>query len=691
MLTKADEILLGRIREMWTKGQAALKKEKAYADMASVIGYVEGRDQVPERSKSISQTYDNRVRKIMTDMVSAFTEVRPIWNFQTRNPRYASQADILSKLARSWWKNSHAEKRLQSVITYAFAGGSGYCAVRWNPHLPGGGDIELKPVDPRDVVPITPQHVDSVQEWEGLIVRERVPIEVLKQRYPNKAHLIGQTKSRWGGETGGVTGRAREMFTPAWRMLFREASPTSSLGTDDGCTDLYRVYMRDYSENTGASPVMMGTPPYEYEVYPVGSTFPPGHRRAGQKVSSEFSRLYPRGRVLLCTPDTMLDDLPNPYWHGLYPIVRFTLVPLPWSHLGASVGADLLPLQNALNEGLRGLEDGIAQWIRRPIIADKNAVPRAELDALDPRRSGLKLRVNATMGEGVKFLDGPQFPEWYMETLEYFKNEMDDLSGVRGLQQLAALKQMPAADTLEKYMDAMSPSLKVMAHSIEISLAEVAYQFMVNVFQYYDAPRRMQMLGPDGVSLEDFDYDPNELTPSMMPADEGYIEDYDATQTTRQERAQTHYQNFTFEVAPGSLLNVSHTGHKMMILQATRMNLCDPWTFWKSLDIAGAGEPPAETIPERMIAARKLGLQPGPLPEQIQMQLMAQMLQFQMMQAQATGGAPPGGGGAAPPVPEAPPTTGTGAQGGRPPSGNQPPTMTMRDGGTRPVISESGR
>jgi len=697
---ESEKVLLGKAQQIWNSGLSVLRKERAFTEMSNVMAMVDG-DQVPVRSKALSQLTDNRIRKIMLDMVSAFTDVRPIWDYQTFNAEFKEQGTILSKLARAWWKNAYVDRRLQGILSYAFTGGSGYGLLQWNPYLPGGGDIELTPIDPRDVAPITPSYSsDSIQDWEGVMVRERVSIEELKQRYPHKAYVIGKTKS-WGGQAD-KTHRRGEIFTPAWEMLFKSPS-APSLTDDDGNCDLYRIYIKDYTLNTGDKPVKMGKPgtSWEYEVFPFGSTYPPGHKLEGKTVTSEEARLYPRGRVILCTPDALLEDVPNPYWHGQFPLIRFTFVPTPWSILGASVGADLVSLQNGLNEGLRGLEDGIGQWVRRGIIADKNAIPKHELEAIDPRRSGMKMRINATMGEGVKIVEGPMFPPWMLETLRYYKDEMDELSGVRGLQQLAQLKQMPSADTMEKFMDAMSPLLKVMARSIEVSLSEVAYQFMVNVFQYYDLSRRVQVLGPDGVSLEDFDYDPLNLVPATKEGMPDYKPEYDADKTTRLERAQLHHRNFTFNVAPNSFLNVSHMGHKMMVLQGTRMNLVDPWTFWEALDFSNVGPPPAQTIPERLVAARKMGLMPGPTPEMVamQQQMMAMQMQMQMAMMQGgggppgAGGPPGGGGGMLPPGMPPPPVSGVGSQGGRPPSGQQPPQFVQKGGpgGPRVVTSESGR
>lgn len=124
----------------------------------------------------------------------------------------------------------------------------------------------------------------------------------------------------------------------------------------------------------------------------------------------------------------------------------------------------------------------------------------------------------------------------------------------------------------------------------------------------------------------------------------------------------------------------------MLILQMFREQIMDPWSLWEAMDVANTGPVPAETVPERIVAARKIGLMEGPTPEMVQMQqqLQTMQLQLQLMQMQAMaagmGGAPPEGG----PPPEIP-----GKGPGRPPSGQEPPQLIQKGGS--PVVSESGR
>ena len=679
--------LHGKVKD----GLTALRRERGYNDFSKVQTFLEKGD-LPYKTRAISRTSDNRLRKIAFETVGALTDVRPIWNYETFDQKYDTQSQILNKLARGWWRSSMADRALQNTLMYSLCGGSGYGYLHWNEMLPGGGDFELIPIDPRDVIPIGPVYTDSIQDWQGVIIRQRQNVETIRMMYPLKAGTLGRGISSWIDNVSGSSNERSGVLTTVWDMLAKNTSRNPATLTDQ--SDLYTIFLKDPGAfNTSADPILMGDPDHNWS-YVVPSL-------ASGKPEQECL-LYPRGRMIVCTTDTICEDTPNPYWHGKFPLIRFTLEPLPWSLLGIPMLAEMLPLQHALNEGVRGLEDGMAQWIQPGLIGDRSAIAKPVFDSIDARRPGMKAYVNQNVGgEGFKKLEGPQFPPWYMNMLTYYKDEIDELSGVRGLQQMRSLKQMPSSDTLEKYMDAMSPMLRVRARMMEVALGELAELLKVGFFQYYDKARRMQILGTDGLSLEDYDYDPN----SMVPADP-------ELGNTRMERAQRHHKNFKFSVAPNTFLNISHTEQRMVLLQLFRANALDPWSLWKAMDIPDTGEMPAETVPDRMVAARRMGLIQGPPPEvvqtqnqmqyaQLMMQLVQLMQQLQQMGIQLPGmppmpgmappGAPPGAPGGAPPQQGAPSNNGVGPQGGRPPQGGQPPQMVNKPNEGRAVTSESGR
>lgn len=679
-----EDALLAWLKIKYGEGYTVLRKERAWELCPQAINYIDGKQTVLG-GKALSKISDNRIRKLALETAAVMTDVRPIWNYETQSDEFQKQGDTLNKLARAWWRGNRVDKRLVSILLYALAGGSGYGLLTWNSKLAGGqGDLELIPFDPRDVVPVDPVYSDSIQDWRGVILRQRFPVESVKRMFPSRSSQVFGKETSWGPVPQGPKSNTMgPIVSPQWDVLEGRRTFTDAPGID-----VMRAYLRDDSLNLTDNPITLGEGDWAYTVYPMGSPLPDG-----RLATKDDARLYPRGRLVIFTPECILRDIPNPHWHGLFPVIRFTLDSLPWTLLGASVIGDLIPMQDSLNEALRGADDGLMQWIRRSVAADKRAMPRSALDAIDTRRSGVKFNYNPAAGEPFKLLDGPapQVFDIYNTHIEFLRKEIEDTGGLAGVTQLAQMGQMPSADTLERYLEALSPILRLRSRNMEIALSELAEMLKVGFFQWYTVPRRVELLGKDGLTREDFDYDPGTMVPG--PTEE---QKAGGAAPSRMERALEHHKLFTFQVAPNSWLNVSHAQQKMFYLQLFRANMLDPWTIWDQFDVTDAGPMPAETVPERITEARKLGLMPGPPPEMVQMQLALQMLQLQQ-QIQAMQ-APPPPPGAAPPGPAGPPPPGGPAgpkvpapnsQGGRPPSGQQPPHFETRDGGTRPIVAES--
>lgn len=668
-----ERVALSKLEQYIKDGLGVVRKEDAYKKAGECADYIRGA-QEPLRARALSKTHDNRLRLNAYQIASALTDVRPIWNYDTYREELKKQADIYSKLAKSWWTCRGNDKPLLSGILGAECGGSVYFLQQWNPDLPGGGDLELIAIDARDVVPIGPVYSDSIQDWQGVIVRQPVSAQDLINKFPTKRQqILSSTGSWFGNNDGGKRKPGGGVFSTAVSYLFREKDPVVST---QGTIDLYKVYFKDYSLNTSDQPKEMGEEGSRYIVKP-------------------GERLYPRGRCILAVQNGILHDFANHFWHGLFPLTRLTLLPLPETLLGLSVVADVIPLQKALNEWLRGTEDGVNQWIQRSMIADTNAISDTKLKAINTRASGQQIRVNSVAGRGFEVIPGPTFPSFWMDWGGFLRNEIDEAMGVKGLQAvLAQAKQIPSKDSLDAIQDSLSPLLKIMARSVETSLGEIAYQFRYNVDQFYTTRRRFQILGPDGISKEDYDFDPGNMIPSSEPGN------------STMERALSYGKNFSFQVARNTMLNVAHSTQRLMNLQLFRANALDLWTTLQSMDLPNVGKPPVEDIIGRLIAARKLGLQPGPPPELVEAQqalaqaqaetaLRALAMQAQGMQGGGgmpppPGGAPPGPPGPPMPPPQgAPPTSGVGPQGGRPPSAQVAPHFEAKDGGQRTVVSES--
>jgi hypothetical protein len=333
---------------------------------------------------------------------------------------------------------------------------------------------------------------------------------------------------------------------------------------------------------------------------------------------------------------------------------------------------DLMPLQDALNSLLNGFVDHVEQQLRPALIADKKSVADSVWARLDTRRPGMKIKTNMSAGKGVEFRGPEPLPSYSFEVMKFIASEMDYQAGTANLVALTQLQQMPGEDTIERMMEALTPTLRLKGRLLEFFLRDVGDMVKASFFQFYNMPRRVAMLGESGIAFEDFDFDPGTLVPAASQGDEDYAPDLDKSKP-RSERAQWFHKQFTFTITPNSLLAISQISRKLMYMQLRQQMLVDRWTLYDVLEVPNGGTPPggAETITDRLVA------------EMSMMATVQAAVQGQQMQAMAAAGIMP--------PPEGSPAGGP-SNAGRPPTFDKSPQLEQKiDGGVpRQTISSSG-
>lgn len=617
-LEKGDLRVLGWLKEWVQEGDLINRSDPSYENIGRAQQYIVGEQLSTEqrRLKYLPQITINESRKAMQAHVSAITDLKPVVGWRT-NPEYRVQADLLNQYLLAEWITTMMDLDLGDCVKYSLAGGTGDLAVDWDPHAPLGGAHQLSARDARDTLPLRPSYGRSVQLWEGLCLREEHTVNVLRGMYPTKAHLFKPSSET---SLGTIIGR----FRTGLSRLLSPADPLDQIGTGSaqsarrrnrGTLILYRAYFRDRTRNLTSKVIPMGTPGanWAYLVKP------------GEP-------LYPRGRLLVTTDDAIVYDGPNTYWHGLYPLCRLRLWSVPWQFLGIPLFNDLLPVQDALNDTVHDIRLGIRQWVDPDITYNRNAVSEATMRLMDPRRPGKRVKVMPGFGEPWKKEEGPN-PQVLQLAVQLWKDltqKFADLAGTANLSALLQLRQVPSADTIQKYYEALTPEIRSEARAVEAFLRDLSEMVKVNYFQFLSTAKRVQILGGGGVTLNDFDFDPGQLVPALKPGAPGYTPELDADNTTRDQRAQFFHKQFIFVVAPNSVLAIDATEKKMMRVQLARQGYYDFWSLHETLETPNVGAPPAIPLPP---------LEPPP-PEAMQ-GLLQQMTQPGVIQGMAAGMAPP--------------------------------------------------
>ncbi len=574
--------VLGWMREAIQEGSKINRNDPSYDQIEAIMTYISGQQRRdPNKSPLyLPNVQINQARKAAITHVSALTDVRPTYAYDTKNDAFKPHAQLLNSLVMAWWLQQSVDLELGVAIIYAWAAGNGDVEVLFDPDLPGGGDLVFHARDPRDTLPIRPSPGSrSVQDWEGLILQDAFSPNVLRAMYPQSAHLLIPKSD---GVLSKVVGRFR---TALARLVSPAADTLSGLSTVQQnqpglpTLDLYRAFLKDASINTSDRSILMGKPGANWS-YTVAPNEP----------------LYPRGRLIVSTEGVLLYDGPNPYWHGQFPLARLKFFSLPWQFLGMPVYSDVIPLQDAINDTVNDILMTLKQWTHRGSVYDRNAVPRNFMKRFDPRKPNWKTEVNAVAGEGFKLVDGPDLPSWTMNFLELLFQKHDEMTGSPNLSILMQLGQMPGADTIETYHKAMTPELKHEARQIEAFLRQIADMQKCNLFQFYTPEKRKMLLGDQGVTLADLDLDPGNLIPAMAQGDKGYVPQLDASQPL-EARAQFFMRLFTFYVRPNTLLGMFTDAEKLKNFQLARMGYLDFWTFMEMMEVANVGTPPPTPLP----------------------------------------------------------------------------------------------
>lgn len=575
------------LREALEEGIRINRLDPAFAKLDDTIAYIQGRQPATAAEKAgyLPNIILNQLKKAIKAHASALTDVRPLFAWRTMNPRYAEDAHVLNQYAVMWWVNTNADRVLSDAIKYSLAGGSGDLLLQWDQNFLGG-ESRMIAQDPRDTIPFRPERVGSLADWEGVTLREPHSVNRLRRIYPDRVGLIKEDTGRLplaagrfysatnperGGPTytlDGLTGgnplRRRERYSD-----LRDGYPE--------CT-LYRTYVHDPQVHLGKEVRIMGKPHTNWS-YPV---------EPGQK-------LYPRGRLVLWTEHGIIYDGPNPYWSGVPPVGRLKLDPWPWLFGGMGLMNDLRGNQDAINYLVNDLLILLSQHVNRGAHFDKS-VPEGVFHRWDPRRPNWKVRKPNAFSKGIELTEVPQAPPWALPLLQLMFNKFEELSGTANLASFMQLRQMPGAETIEKYLNALTPEIRDEGRQVEVCLRDVAMMVKSNLFQFVSKERRYSLLGDAGMVVQDLDWDPDTMIPAMSPQDDGYVPDLDKSRS-RDDRARFYLNQFAFYAQPGSMLNYTSTERKMLYTQLARQGYMDVWTLGETLEVPNMGTPPPMQLP----------------------------------------------------------------------------------------------
>ena len=485
----------------------------------------------PGGARRLSQTRINAVAKTAEDITAMLTDTRYFWNYTTKNPKYQKQMDNANAEAEQWYIDNNIDLRIGDVIRYYTFAGTGVLHHYYSRRL---NDLMVEAEDPRNVYPIEPLSYHTFQDCKGVIVRRARTPDWVKEEFGKnvKPDMGGSPSGFFGwiqrniiegpGERGGPLSKASKADNAI------PATPTVFVNT---------LYLKDARVNKTNKVVKMG--PWE-EVEENGSVPPanpldglpaPGgnlvvmpHPKVKKwKPQTPWSYevppgapLYPFNRLIVWGGGTLLHDGPCPYWHSMFPLIKFTLNPWPKAWFGKAPLWDCLPLEESINKKLRVVDDHCEQVAQPGIIADRN-VSKAEVQKADTRAAGMKIRTNMASGKGIQVVNPPPLEPILFESINWSLDQMQKASGTADPSAMAALAQVPSDDTIDTIMKALTPGVRLRSRILEGCYKSLAKMHLYGMMEFGSLAKRVAMLGPTAATREDFDYDPGTQIPDDVP------------------------------------------------------------------------------------------------------------------------------------------------------------------------------
>jgi len=663
-------------------------------------------------SDSLSKVKVNLEKRLIRDIVSTMSNLRPFWQYSNDNPQLDHQAEVLNKLALSWYQTTCADRQIKKWCQYAILGG-GYIGPSWESDFwtRGRGDIVLKVYSPLDVLPTQVPTDGNIQKAYIVTLREAVPINLARTVFPTMAHKIVPDRQAPAGITKGLN-KISNFLSPVLNRFSANRRDQQAQEAIFPTVDIYQSYIMDMSINEGSEPVLMGEPGtfWHYSVPGLNTDLPAGVDNIGRpltrKATPEDSRIYPLRRLITWCSSAILRDDTSFWWHGRVPAVKLVFDDWPWEFLGYSATQDLHSIQESNDSLRRAMTDSANARLRPTTMHDDRTISKSLMDSLDLRVPGQSVGVDMTVSDRpVKPVLEPQYydvPNWIPNMIASNEELMKYISGVNDFTALAKARQIPSSDTIEKILEMAGPMVTDISRNIEAALGGVGSlgeMIKCMFFQFYTAPRRLQVLGKNGLTEQDVDYHPGNLIPSHNPDEDPKN---GPSRYSQIERARMYMDSFYFKMTPNSIHQITQMSRKLLYIQIQKAGVpIDPWTMAEVMDIPNFGHPPegTNTVFERWVAWERLK---GDLTARIQAQtqqiLQAEQMQMMIKQALLQSGIPAGA--EPPPSPPGPPPQGglpqpsfSPALGqnppGRPPEFTGTPRIVQKDSGTRSTITGS--
>ena len=600
---------LSWIRRFLETSQKNLEASANYKRLCRAVDALYNGTEETSPSGRISNTSFNRTKRQTQKLVATLSDISPAWNYDTNDKSLDDPAVLLTKLFEALWQhpNTRTRKSLIELFQYASTG-EGYLSPVWETdyytHLNGEIGFKLKPYALDSVYHTQISQDKDLQRCYAVGILNETPLSQAAMLYPEHIEFLHTSAKpvsffkRLGKKI--TTALAGSVAIAAAEEDRQRYYGNGSGGYDsqmqslqeDQAIEIYDIYLQDCSINRSKSRVKMGregTSEY-YEVPYLGEPLPTGANNVDgspitRPANANEALLYPYRRRIICTRDHIIYDGPSPWLHGKVPLVRFAPDDWPWDEVASPLALESHGLNTMVESLFRGMHDKVNLALDPPLKMP-TTMSKKTAESLNMRKPGERVHVDPFDSTKVEPIHPPQLltlDPAIIAAIQETERESDFIVGEADMRSLAQAAQVPSAETVDRFLQNISPLATMISRNIEDSLLRIGDMTKFLLLQYATADLRLRIFGRDGLLCEDFDWKPGTMVPVSQKT----------FPTTYSDQLRTYARKFYFNIVPGSAYRITDQQRQLMLFQLWRDPEfpLGPWTLAKAFNIK-IGEPP---------------------------------------------------------------------------------------------------
>jgi hypothetical protein len=412
----------------------------------------------------------NIIRSTIQTLLPMLTDARPGINIIPSEPNDFQFSQMIDEVIRAWWDNSSQDFVMLEVLFDSMVTDVGIMKTTWDPDaLDGLGDVVCISCDPSDI------YIDvaatGMNKNNGYVIHKLVrAVGELRMMYPDKAAEIkpDTTGPSTSGDDTQNDIQSIKLVSPIDRDIgVNLSNQPGTTGSDlrKTCT-LWECWLKD--ETT--------------EEYDAGNDKP------------GFKKKYPKGRLITIIPGTktVLQDVPAPYSHGLFPFVSFVDFKLPRQVYGEGESRALVEFQKIINKLLANQMD-LTRLMSNPVwIVEDGSGTNADRIT---NTTGQVIKVSPGKAGAVRREFPPALQSGSLELMNWVLRQVEQISGATDVSQGRTPPGVTAAQALETLKESSNTRLRLKERNMNVSLTEWGHQMVGLIMQYYTTPRVIKITG----------------------------------------------------------------------------------------------------------------------------------------------------------------------------------------------------